>query len=218
VSDSEDFWFAIQAGELDEVKRLLVDDPALLHAQAPSGHSAVRMACDCGQRELAEALVALGAGLDAFDACAFGDGDKVLALLSDAPELLAAQSRDGWTLLHLACFYANHDLVAALLERGANLNAVSANPTRNTPLHAALAGGAGENTVRLLLERGSDVNAVAGASATPLHLAASRGDSACAELLLAAGAVSRVMDNGQKPAELARDRGFPELADRLEKP
>lgn len=46
----------------------------------------------------------------------------------------------------------------------------------------------------------------------PLHLAASRGDDALAERLLAAGASSVPMDDGQTPADLVAARGFPGLA------
>jgi len=216
MSNPGPFWPAIQAGDSATVRRLIQGDRTLLGRRAESGHTPLRMACDCGQHELAELLLELGAELDAFDACAFGDTKTVLSMLEGEPGLLMEHSHDGWTLLHLACFCGNQELVSKLLERDASVTAISRNPTRNTPLHAALAGGATAETVVSLVDNGADVNALAGAGATPLHLAASRGNQALVELLLTRGARSRPMENGQTPAAIARDRGFPELADSLE--
>lgn len=215
MSDSNPFWLAVQTGDTSTVSRMIDDSGSLLDQRAESGHTPVRMACDCGQRELAEMLVDLGAELDAFDACAYGDASILWSKLDDEPGLLTASSHDGWTLLHLACFTSNLELVSGLLARNASVVAVSNNPTCNTPLHAALAGGATPELLVLLFEKGADSNAIAGAGATPLHLAASRGNHEVVELLLLRGAVCNAMDNGQSPSAIARERGFPELADRL---
>ena len=216
MSEPDAFWLAIQSGDLAAVKRLIHEDRSLLDNRADSGHTPLRMACDYGQRQLAVALLELGAKTDVFDACALGDSARALPLLDAEPELLCAHSHDGWTPLHLACFCGSHELVTALLERGAAVTAISRNPTRNTPLHAALAGVAPVETVLCLIDKGADVSAVGGAGATPLHLAASRGNQVLVELLLARGARSRPMENGQTPASIARDRGYPELADSLD--
>ena len=216
MSDRGRFWLAIQSGDLAAVKRLIHEDGSLLDERADSGHTPLRMACDCGQQQLAAALLELGAKTDVFDACALGDSARALSILDGEPELLCAHSHDGWTPLHLACFFGSRELVAGLLERGAPVTAISRNPTRNTPLHAALAGVAPVETVLRLIDKGADVNAVGGAGATPLHLGASRGNQVLVDLLLARGARSRPMEDGQTPASIARDQGFPELADRLE--
>ena len=215
MSDPGPFWLAIQAGDTAAVSRMIKKDRSLLDGRADSGHTPIRMACDCGQMKLAEALLELGAEMDAFDACAFGDTAGVLSQLDNKAELLTQMSHDGWTLLHLAGFFGRQELLSKLLERGADLSSISQNPSANTPLHAALAGAAGAETVGFLIDQGADVNALAGAGAMPLHLAASRGDKEMVDLLLARGATALPMDNGQTPADIARDRGFAELADRL---
>ena len=162
MSTPDPFWLAIQTGDSHTVQRLIQTDHTLLGKRAESGHTPLRMACDCGQHALAKTLVEMGAEMDAFDACAFGDTSQVLSMLDSAPELILEHSHDGWTLLHLACFVGNQDLVQALLKRDASVAAISRNPTGNTPLHAALAGGAGEEIVGCLLDHGADVNSVAG--------------------------------------------------------
>ena len=134
MSDPGTFWLAIQAGDLAAVKRLIHEDASLLDDRADSGHTPLRMACDYGQRQLATALLELGAKMDLFDACALGDSVKALSILDGEPELLCAHSHDGWTPLHLACFCGSQELVTGLLERGAPVTAISRNTTRNTPL------------------------------------------------------------------------------------
>ena len=216
MSGASPFWLAIQAGDIAAVKGLIGEDRSLLHKRADSGHTPLRMACDCGHRPLAEALLEHGVEMDAFDACAFGDAARVAALLDNEPGLVSEHSHDGWTLLHLACFFGSQELLDLLLERDASVTSVSLNPTRNTPLHAALVGTASTPMIVSLLAKGADVNALASAGATPLHLAANRGDLELVELLSVRGAKSVRMDNGQTPAAIARDRGFPDLADSLE--
>jgi ankyrin repeat protein len=138
MSDPGAFWLAIQAGDLAAVKRLIYEDGSLLDDRADSGHTPLRMACDYGQRQLATALLELGAIMDVFDACALGDSVKALSILDGEPELLCAYSHDGWTPLHLACFCGSQELVAGLLERGAPMTAISRNPTRRQRLSPAI--------------------------------------------------------------------------------
>ena len=73
-----------------------------------------------------------------------------------------------------------------LLDRGADMAALSRNEIGNTPLHAALAGGRG-SVAELLVERGADVNAVAN-GLTPLDIAAGREDQEMMAFLVAHGA------------------------------
>lgn len=64
----------------------------------------------------------------------------------------AAVNRNGWTPLHYAATGAEPRMVALLLDRGADLEAVS--PNRSTPLMMAARYGA-EESVQLLLARGA---------------------------------------------------------------
>lgn len=120
---------------------------------------------------------------------------------------------DGWTPLHLAAFHGDAEQVAMLLSTGASPLALSRNTMANTPLHAAIAGAESDLVVRALLAGGASAVLAAGGGATPLHLAASRGNRALCELLLAHGADPRAtMDDGKRPDAIAADRGHAAVA------
>lgn len=134
------------------------------------------------------------------------------AITADA-SVVQHVTAEGWSLLHLAAYYGHAALVKTLLVRGADASARSANSTANTPLHAAIAGAANADCVKLLLAGGTGINATGAQDVTPLHLAASRNDRALCELLLALGADPRArLDDGSMPHHVASDRGHHELA------
>ena len=84
--------------------------------------------------------------LDEFDAAAFGAID----LLGD-PQ---AWSGDGFTPLHLAAFFGQLDAARVLVERGADVHAVSRNGLAFPPLQSAVAAGELE-IAQLLLDAGA---------------------------------------------------------------
>ena len=158
-----------------------------------------------------DAILAARAPETAFEAAAVGDVERLGALVADP----AARSADGYTALHLAAFFRHPDAVRLLLERGAPVDAVAANPMRVQPLHSAAAGGDPE-CVRLLVEAGADVNARQDGGFVPLHASARNGDAAAVETLLAAGAdPSQATDDGRTAADLAREGGHDAIVARL---
>ena len=80
-----------------------------------------------------------------------------------------------------------------MIERGANLLALSTNSIGNTPLHAAVAGGRVESALALI-EAGADVNAPDGGGHTPLHIAAEGGYIPIVEALLHRNANPHAVD------------------------
>lgn len=215
MAGDSNLWEAIIQGNLAAVAELLEESSDLLQATHESGHGLVRLASDCGHRDLANWLLQRGAPVDAFDAAALGDADRVRLFVEDHPSLLRTTSHDGWTLLHLAGFGGSLELVDWLLEQGSNVAAVSDNEQANSPLHAALAGACDTDCVKALLEAGGDATLQAAHGVAPLHLAASRGDRELVDSLRAAGAVDCKMTNGQTAADMAESRGFAELAQYL---
>ncbi len=199
----------------DQVAALLAADPAARMHTGPSGESLVLHACYVGAAELVPLL--LGArSLDAAEAAVLGDVSALDSALTFDKEAIARRTADGWTPLHLACFFGREGAAALLIDVGAPLDAISTNATGNTPLHAAIAGASVHGIVKRLVMAGADVTALGERRITPLHIAASRGDEALCDLLLARGAKPHAeMDDGTTPAQLATARGFPALAEKL---
>ncbi|MES2522110.1 MAG: ankyrin repeat domain-containing protein [Gemmatimonadota bacterium] len=208
---------AITAGDIAAATALLDMHPAMAASRTRTGDSLVLMALYRGHTALAERL-ASGAKPDACEAAALGDATGLRAiLLAETANAVSSFSSDGWTPLHLAGFFGQHEAAELLLDRGASLDTLSRNSTANTPLHAALAGRVNDALVRLLVERGAEVNARGAHGYTPLHLAASRGAEALVMLLLVHGADAHAMtDDGKTPADIARDRGHENTAALLE--
>ena len=109
----------------------------------------------------------------------------------------------GETPLHWAAAGGIPEIVAALLDAGADLEA----RTRDgwTPLHLAAEHGTPE-TVATLLDAGADLEARTGDGKTPLHRAAEDGTPETVATLLDAGADPEAREeDGSLPADLAED-------------
>jgi ankyrin repeat protein len=206
---------AIRAKDQLAVMRLLDEDPSRATMRATGGESLVLHAAYVGATDLVPMLLR-GRSLDACEAAALGEVAALRTAIENDDDARVLRSSDGWTPLHLAAFFGRDDAVALLIDHAAPLDAHSTNATRNTPLHAALAGATKASVVRRLILAGADVEARGAHGITPLHLAASRGDGALCELLIARGADPQAaMDDGSTPGALATARGFAELGDHL---
>ncbi|MDQ2985032.1 MAG: ankyrin repeat domain-containing protein [Actinomycetota bacterium] len=138
-----------------------------------------------------------------FEAAALGRAERLRGLLDAEPELAAAWSSDGFTALHLAAFFGTPDAARALIDAGADVNAVARNSMRVQPLHSAAAARR-TKTARLLVERGADVNARQEGGFAPIHAAAQNGDADLVDLLVAAGADAEARtDDGKSAADFA---------------
>jgi ankyrin repeat protein len=203
---------AIQQGNAARAAELLDSDRSLLAARA-NGVSAILLAVYYQHPEIARLFVERGAELDFTEACAVGDEARALALLDRDPSLLERRSADGFPPLGYAIFFRHPSLARALIERGADVNAVAENAQRVAPVHAAASVGDAE-TMRLLLDRGADPNARQHNGFTPIHAAAGNGDRAMARLLLDRGADRAARtDDGKDAAALAMERGRSEFVE-----
>ena len=215
MAAADDAFAAVAAGDAERLRSLLAEDPALAHARDGAGVSLVLRAQYRMDDELVAAVGAVGVELDAHEAAALGDTDRLRVLLDGEPERVRALAADGFAPLHLAAFFRRPHAVRLLLERGADANVPAANEMGVTPLHSAAAA-VDRESVRLLLEAGADPSARQGGGYTPLHSAAAGGDRELVELLIERGAdPAAASDDGHTPADLARERGHGELADLL---
>ncbi len=139
-------------------------------ARDDEGLSAVRAALYVHKQDVADVLLEAKPELDVFDAAAVGDVDRLTELLDADGDLVNAYSEDGYTPLHLASFFARGPAVRLLLDRGADVGAVSKNDMEVQPLHSAVAANAREVVAALLLA-GADVNARQKGGFTPLMAA-----------------------------------------------
>jgi ankyrin repeat protein len=218
MNPTEQMMDAVKAGNAPVVKQMLASKPELAATRNDAGVSALLVAVYHGQNEIAELLLPQAPSPDIFEAAAVGHAKRIGELLASDSSLRNAYSADGWTPLHLAAFFGREQAALALVEKGANLQALSTNENRNTPLHAAVANHQ-TNLVRMLLAAGAGVDAKTGAGWTALHTAAFIGDRVIAEILLAHHPdLSAKNDKGQTALDVALEKGHQAIADSLRKP
>ncbi|MEW5851213.1 MAG: ankyrin repeat domain-containing protein [Myxococcota bacterium] len=201
---------AITAGDAGKLRDLVTRDPSLSRARDASGVSLVMSAMYHGKRELADILAA-GGDLDVFEATALGNTARVASLVGKDASLVKAVSPDGFTALHFAAFFGRAAVAEVLLQHGADVHAVARNPMQVQPLHSAASAGH-RAVMEVLLKAGANVNARQQAGWTPLQARALHGDVEGVRLLLRHGAdASLQADNGSTAADLAREKGHPDV-------
>lgn len=206
---------AIKAGNVDEVRRLIQENPALKQARDGSGASVILVATYNMKPAIVDALVELGAPVDIFEASVLGKVDRIQEILKVSPARVTEHAPDGFTPVALAAFFGQLQAVNALIAAGADVTAAARNPLKVQALHAAVAGRKLE-IVKAVLAAGADPNARQQAGFRPMHEAGTNANRALAELLLAHGGdPSLTSDDGKSPIDVAREKGHAEFADWL---
>ncbi len=206
----EELLEAIRKGDRARVASLLDGDPSLVDG------AALLQAIYNGRADLVPLFLERGHRLSFHEAAAYGDAVRVSELLDRDHALLDSFGDDGFNALGLAIFFRHPEIARMLIERGADCCAPARNPMKVAPVHAAAAQGDRE-IMQLLLDHGADPNATQQLDYVPLHSSAGRGDIETARLLLGRGAdPKRKSGDGKSPADVARERGFEELASLLE--
>jgi uncharacterized protein len=204
---------AIKAADAEGARALVAEQPELVHERDENGVSALMLTRYHGLSDDVTAAIRGERGvLDVFEAATLGETDRLRALLDEEPALATAWSSDRGTALHFAAFFAQPPAARLLLERGADVHAVSPTFGDVTPLHSAAAGGSAE-IVHALLDAGADANARQQGGFTALHAAAHNGDAVMVRDLLAHGADPREMtEEGRTPLSFAEEKGHDEIA------
>ena len=205
---SRDEWFANRvieilkaagSGDTERVKILLEQDPRLRNAKDPLGNTALILAVNSGHSEVAELLLLSGIQPDIHEAAAIGKTERVAELIKKDRALLDSFSPEGFTPFGLAAHFGHQATAEFLFVHGANINAVSKNELRVTPLHAAMFGQKAE-VARWLIDKGADVNLHRGGENLPrcgwtaLHYAAAYGFKDVVALLIERGANLKATD------------------------
>jgi ankyrin repeat protein len=147
-----------------------------------------------GEDEQVEKLLALAPQLDVFEAAAFGRSERLRELLDEDSGRANAFGDDGFHPLGLACFFGHLEAARLLVDRDADVNALSTNEhVQTAAIHAATAAeGKDETTryelVKLALEHGADPNLRQGGGFRAIDAARQNGDARVEQLLLEHGA------------------------------
>ena len=205
---------AVKSHDADALKVLLREDPLLAGLRNGDEVSLLLYSRYQGASECGKVLEKSRHEMDPFESAAFDEKRRVAKFVKKDPTLVRARTKDGWTLLHLACYFGGPGTAEVLLEAGADQNAVAENGTKVQPLHSAVARRNLELT-KLLLAHGADVNGRQAGGWTPLHSAAYHGASDLVELLLRQGAdPALTSDDGRTASDMARAAGHEQLARR----
>ncbi|MFZ0798515.1 MAG: ankyrin repeat domain-containing protein [Terriglobales bacterium] len=226
MENSQRAFELLQAGDADGLRRLLEQDPAASEARGANGVSLLMHSIYRGRRDLTDLFASKKKALDIFEAASLGRIERVKECIReegsrDASAInsrsIDSRSKDGFTALHFACFFGQPEAARLLIQSGAAVDAVAANPMQVMPLHSA-ASTRNLEAARLLLEHGAPANARQQGGWVPIHAAAQNGDRPMVELLLKHHADPKLAnDEGKTPAMVAREKGHEEIAALLEK-
>jgi uncharacterized protein len=144
-----------------------------------------------GDAEAAYRLLPPDAELTAHEAATFGRVDRLRELVDSDPAKVNEWSPDGFTPLHGAIFGGHASTVRLLVERGADLEAVSTSAIAQVRPLGTAAFVRSVELGRILLEAGADPNARNPSGQTAIDTARENGDEAFAALLREFGASER---------------------------
>ena len=140
-----DIFGAAATGALERVNGLLAENPALALAHSPDGWTPLHLAAHFGRKNVADALLAGGAEVDALSsndltntplhAAIAGHEDAVAGLLLANGADIDAVDGQGNTALHLASHDDEPDIIKLLIIHGAEVN--PRNHVGKTPLGQA---------------------------------------------------------------------------------
>ena len=211
TSSSAAFIDAIKAGEFERVKAMVSADPTLIDARSRTGDSAILTAVYHRQKEIVNLLVARGAALSLFEACAAGEIERVerharaihhqYATAPTAGRRCTSRRSSAIRRLPRCCSRRTRTSRRARATRTAT--------RRCTPRSPAIT----SSSAGLLIGRGADVNAADANGWRPLHLAAANNNLDAINALIAQGAdVAAGNGEGLTPLSIAQEKNHREAA------
>jgi ankyrin repeat protein len=213
---------AAREGDLNEVERLLSEDPSLVNSPDEDGRSPLHWACRGVHPQVVEALVGAGAEVNAKDVNditplhSLGSRGNVEAakILIESGALVDSPDYERHNALHYAAMRGHVEIAALLVESGSDLEA--RNTYGRTPLLLAARESGNVDIARLLLDAGADINAEDRSGQCSLELAAWRGFDEFVNLLLDRGATVPLEGRrGVWMMRFATQRGLERLFDYL---
>ena len=220
---------AVKNGRIDDVRRLITTDGSLITTVDEAGNTPLHIACQNGQRAVADLLINAGADLNAVNKRGMTPlRSAIQALNIDLVELLldrGVKTDDVHPMFGSVISQAfaitcqqNGDprLVETLIAHGMNFDAGKVDALGMSPLDWAAHFG---NTAmaRLAVEHGADVNLVSPRlGRPPLVVAVTKGNSDLVALLLEHGADVSISDQSDNPPIFyAVDKGRTAMVNKL---
>jgi len=132
------------------------------------------------------------------------EGIKTLELLIKAGCEINGRNDLGYTPLSINSMRADRNLIKAMIDHGADVNAMSTDELKITPIFGACANKNDPGVIDELLDRGADVNQTAQDNWTPLMFAVRARNPMVVELLIKRGAgVNALNSDGMTALDLA---------------
>ena len=126
-----------------------------------------------------------------FDVARNGTLMEVKALTKNNPDIINKLSKEGYSVLTLACYYSNNDVASYLIEHVKDINSKSG---YGTPLMAATVK-KNRYLVKLLLEKNANPNLTDQNNSTALHFSVIFNQQEIIELLMKYKANPNIKDN-----------------------
>ena len=205
----------ITESDLEGLDTLLRQNPELAKSKTSHQVSPLMLSCYYKKPEVTSVILKYVEDISLFEAAAAGRLDTVSYLLNSNPAAIDFHAEDGFTSLGLACYFGHAQIAGLLIDKGADVNLPSNNGFGVYPIHSACAGNY-TDIAKMLVDNNAKVNVRQQAGTTPLHSAAQNGNIDLLILLLEHGAdVAVRMEGGKLAADLAREKGFTEIAEAL---
>ena len=214
---TDEFFEAIQRGNLPKINQLLGTNPTLADSKAKNGVSAILLALYYGHEDVAKAIAAKKNDPDIFEASVLGKLEQVKDLIRRDPSLANSYSPDGFTPVALAAYLGQKEVTEYLILKGANVNAIAKNATGFTALTGATANNHTEIS-KILVRRGANVNHRYEGGVSPLMEASQNGNIELVNFLLANRADPNAKTkDGKTPMSFAKEKNHPEVIEELKK-
>ncbi|MDF2866700.1 MAG: uncharacterized protein K0S11_170 [Gammaproteobacteria bacterium] len=191
---TQKFFDAVKSGNYAKVSTLLVQDANLLTATNNDSETALHIAADYNQIDIAHLLLNKNAQTDVKDkdnntplmAAVKADNDAIIKILVKAnPRLINALDTHGCTPIIYAIENDNEAVCELLIRNGADVEAT--NDIGNKPLHIAAENGF-TKIGQILLDNNAKINAYSTEGKTAYHYAVKHAQDEFKKMLVARGA------------------------------
>lgn len=206
---------ALKTDDEATARAILQKNRAVANARGPNAIPLLQMALYARAPKVVDALLKAGATPTVHETAIMGDAARLRQMIAADKTLLQQKSADGAPPLHFAAHFGKRDALLALINLGADLDALAGPPFNNMALHAACAGNA-TACAEALLAAGAKPDEPDKNGYTPLMIAAANGNADIVRALLARGARrDATSPDGKTARDHAEARGEDEVAGML---